>query len=84
MRRRTYDEAIAIAKPWVKELMRRCGIHVETFRDGSMGLVNVPAKYVAAIDSLHRALVATMAGEDLPEFDRDIKPDNSERCKERG
>lgn len=69
MGKRTDQEAIALAKPWVKELLRRVGIHVETFRDGTMGLVNVPAKYCAAIDGLHKALVAVLAGDDLPEFE---------------
>lgn len=69
MAERTVQEAIDLAKPWVRELLRRAGIHVETFRDGTMGLVNVPAKYCAAIDCLHRGLVAALAGEDLPEFE---------------
>jgi hypothetical protein len=67
----TEDEAIAIHKPWVRELMRRCGIRVEAFSDGTLGLVDVPAKYVAAIDALHRALHHAMIGEDLPEFTRE-------------
>lgn len=64
----TEDEAIALHVPWTRELLRRCGIHVEVFRDGTTGLVDVPAKYCAAIDALHMALHAVMVGEGLPAF----------------
>lgn len=64
----TPDEAERILRRWVRELMRRCGTHVEKFRDGTMGLVNVPAKYVAAIDAMHLALFEVMQGAELPEF----------------
>lgn len=53
---------------WLKTLYRRLGIQVVTFRDGSNGLVNVPAKYVAIIDHMHLAMVELAAGESLPEF----------------
>lgn len=55
---------------WVKELCRRAGIQVVTFRDGSQGLINVPAKYVAVIDSMHVAMTELIEskGTRLPEF----------------
>lgn len=55
---------------WVRELMRRCGVEVVVFRDGSSGLLNVPAKYVAIIDQMHIAMMslAESKGLTLPEF----------------
>lgn len=76
----TEDEAIAKHKPWVREVMRRCGIEVVTFSDGTTGLVNVPAKYVAAIDALHQALHAAMIGEDLPAFTSE-EPSKAKKAK---
>lgn len=61
-------EAEVALSAWTRELMRRCGIHVERFRDGSMGLVNVPSKCVAAIDAMNQALYVVMCGDGLPEF----------------
>lgn len=69
MAERTVKEAIDLAKPWVIELLRRCNIRVWAAEDGTIGLVDVPAKYVAAIDAFHQALVAALAGEDLPAFE---------------
>lgn len=66
--RLTDDEAADLAWRWCDELMRRCNIRVHKFEDGTHGLVDVPAKYAAAIDGLHRALFCALVGEDLPEF----------------
>lgn len=54
---------------WVEELCRRAKVRVHTFPDGTKGLINVPAKYVAVIDSMHLALIAVARGEGLPEFE---------------
>jgi hypothetical protein len=44
------------------------GIRVQRFPDGTLGLVDVPAKYVAAIDALHCALISVVRGDMLPEL----------------
>ena len=53
---------------WLRTLYRRLGIRTVTFRDGSLGLINVPAKYVSVIDHMHIAMSNLAAGEKLPEF----------------
>lgn len=53
---------------WLKTLYRRLGIRTVIFRDGTVGLVNVPAKYVAVIDHMHLAMVNLAEGDKLPEF----------------
>lgn len=64
----THDEAIAVSTRWMRKLMAACSIEVVSWPDGSTGLVDVPAKYCAAIDAMHRALMAVMTGEGLPEI----------------
>jgi hypothetical protein len=80
----TPEEAAVASTRWVRELMRRCKIEVVTFRDGTTGLLNVPAKYVAAIDVLHQALAAAMAGEGLPEFAEEEQPKKRKPAPSRG
>ena len=67
-RQMTEDEAAAVLRPWTRTLMRRCGIRFHTFEDGSTGLLDVPAKYVAAIDALQQAVFLVLIGEGLPPF----------------
>lgn len=59
------DEAI---DRFVLELCHRADVKVHTFPDGTRGLINVPAKYVAVIDAMHVALVSVARGDGLPEF----------------
>lgn len=49
-------------------MLRRAGVQCVRFNDGSCGLINVPAKYVAVIDSMHVAMIHLLNGEPLPEF----------------
>lgn len=53
---------------WVLRLCRAAKIHVEVFPDGTMGLIDVPAKYVAVIDGMHIALLSVAMGDGLPEI----------------
>lgn len=53
---------------WTKTLYRRLGIRYTIFRDGTMGILGVPGKYVAVFDHMHVAMVNLAAGEKLPEF----------------
>ncbi len=65
---------------WIMTLMRRLRIRVHTFDDGTRGLLNVPAKYVAAIDTLHIALVHVARGDGLPDFEPEpVKPIKEKR-----
>jgi len=81
------DDAAKASTKWVRELMRRCKIEVVEWPDGSTGLLNVPAKYVAAIDALHQALWLAMVGDPLPEFTepeaRPVKPRQWKRRAQR-
>lgn len=49
-------------------ICHRAGVRVHHFPDGSRGLIDVPAKYVAVIDALHVALMSVAAGDGLPEL----------------
>lgn len=51
---------------WVLALAVACKINVHHFRDGSLGLVDVPVKYTAMIDALHCAAIAIIRGQPLP------------------
>lgn len=53
---------------WMVEVCHRAGVRVHRFDDGSMGLVDVPAKYVAVIDALHCALISLLKNQGLPEL----------------
>lgn len=66
--RRAAPPTEAEVTAWVRTLCRRAGLRIHLWSDGSSGLVNVPAKYVAVIDAMHVALLSIAAGEGLPEF----------------
>jgi hypothetical protein len=53
---------------WVLALAARCNIRVHRFDDGSLGIIDVPVKYVAMIDSLHCAAIAIIRGQQLPKI----------------
>lgn len=53
---------------WLKTLYRRLGIRYMFFRDGSMGIIGVPEKYINVFNHLHMAMSNLAAGEKLPEF----------------
>jgi hypothetical protein len=75
------DEAADTAWRWCAELLRRCKIRVHRFENGTHGLVDVPAKYAAAIDGLHKALFCALVGEDLPEFTPEEPPGKRKRTR---
>jgi hypothetical protein len=58
---------------WMRKLYALAKIGTVDFRradnpNGAMGLIGVPAKYVAVIDAMHMAMTALACGEPLPEF----------------
>lgn len=55
-------------RDWCLAICRRAGVRVHVFADGTTGLVDVPAKYVAVIDALSFALACLARGEELPEL----------------
>ncbi len=63
----TRDEADMAATAFSMRVCQAVGIQVHMFEDGTLGLIHVPAKYVAAIDALNIALACALAGEELPE-----------------
>lgn len=58
---------------WMRKLYARAKIGTVDFRSAGrpnapLGLIGVPAKYVAVIDAMHQAMTALAHGESLPEF----------------
>lgn len=53
---------------WMRRLYAVAHIPTVKFRNGTVGLVNTPGKYVAVIDAMHAAIVAAATGEPLPDL----------------
>lgn len=56
---------------WMRRLYALSKIHTVRLRDDVLGLVRVPAKYVAIIDAMHQAMTALAHGDPLPEFEEE-------------
>jgi hypothetical protein len=53
---------------WIRRVLTAAKIETVRFHDQSLGLVRVPAKYVAVIDALHAGMVAIAHGDPLPDL----------------
>lgn len=53
---------------WFRRACTLAGIEVIVYHDGSMGIVNVPSKYLRILDAMHEALVNLGQGASLPEL----------------
>ena len=53
---------------WVRELLRRHKVKTMLLSDGSVGLLDVPAKWGSVIDDLCTALSFVAAGDGLPKL----------------
>lgn len=52
---------------WIAAVLRRGGVRVVSFPDGSLNLVDVPQKWVAIVDALSAGIHAAARDEELPE-----------------
>jgi hypothetical protein len=53
---------------WIVAVLRRAGVKVHTFGDGTLGLLDVPQKWAAVIDALSAGIHAVARGEELPKI----------------
>ena len=53
---------------WIRRIIEARGIQIIQWPDGSLGLLNVPAKYVGLISDFTAGLAALDAGDSLPEL----------------
>lgn len=51
---------------WVRSICAMAGVRSVQWNDGSIGLVDVPMKYLQVIDAMHQGLVCLASGNPLP------------------
>lgn len=65
--RMTQEAAEEAAKAFSRSVWRAMGVQTMSWPDGSIGVLNVPAKWIEMHGVMAEALVCALMGEPLPE-----------------